>query len=251
MWHSARFLNAAADALYLLAAALALWIAAEAALRVPFMPVRVVELSGDLRHVDAARVRASLEGRVAGNFFGIELADVRRALESLPWVRRVDVRREWPDRLVARIEEHVALARWSNGELVNTFGELFAAPGQDAPLPQLAGPPGTEREAARRLVAFRSLLAPLGSEPVRVRLSARRAWQIQLANGIVLDLGRDQAKQPLEERLARFVATYPRTVAELNRRPDHIDLRYPNGFAIRVSPAATAASDVAPQRPRT
>jgi cell division protein FtsQ len=251
VWHSPRLLNAAADALYLAAAALAAWIVAEAAMRAPFMPVRTVALGGDLRHVDAERVRASLEGRVTGNFFGVELAEVRRALERLPWVRRVEVRREWPDRLVVQVEEHVALARWSGRRLVNTHGEVFEAEGHDAPLPQLAGPPGTEREVARRFLAFRSLLAPLGTEPERVQRSARGAWQIRLANGLVLELGRDQARQSLEERLARFVAAYPRTAAELDRPPEHVDLRYPNGFAIRVAPSAAAGSEAAPQGRRT
>jgi cell division protein FtsQ len=84
---------------------------------------------------------------------------------------------------------------------------------------------------------------------VRVQLSARRAWQIQLANGLVLELGRDQARQSLEERLTRFVAAYPRIAAGLDRRPEHIDLRYPNGFAIRVPRSAAAQS--APQDRRT
>jgi cell division protein FtsQ len=251
MWHSPRLLNAAADALYCAAAVIAVWIIAEAALRAPFMPVRTVALAGDLRHVDAERVRASLAGRVAGNFFGVELAEVRRALERLPWVRRVEVRREWPDRLIARVEEHVALARWSERLLVNTHGEVFEAEGHDALLPQLAGPAGTEREVARRFLAFRSLLAPLGTDPVRVQLSARGAWQIRLASGLVLELGRDQARQPLEARLARFVAAYPRTAAELDRPPEHIDLRYPNGFAIRISPSAAAGREAAPRGRRT
>jgi cell division protein FtsQ len=75
-----------------------------------------------------------------------------------------------------------------------------------------------------------------------VTLSARYAWQLRLANGIVLDLGRDQARQSLEERLARFVAAYPRAAAHLNRRIDHVDLRYPNGFSIRLPEAAAAAA---------
>jgi cell division protein FtsQ len=251
VWHSARLLNAAADALYVLAAAIAVWIAAEAALRTPRLPVRTIAVTGDLRHVDAAGVRASLEGRIRGNFFGVDLGEVQRALERLPWVRRVEVRREWPDRLVARIEEHVALARWSGAGLVNTFGEPFEAKAPDAPLPQLAGPPGTEREVARRYLAFRSLLAPLGTEPARVQLSARRAWQVTLANGVRLELGRDQARRSLEERLARFVAAYPRTAAELDRPPERVDLRYPNGFAIRVPEAAAAGGAAAPPGRRT
>jgi cell division protein FtsQ len=38
----------------------------------------------------------------------------------------------------------------------------------------------------------------------------------------------------VEARLARFVSVYDRTIARLNRRVEHVDLRYPNGFAVRI-----------------
>jgi cell division protein FtsQ len=183
--------------------------------------------------VDARAVHGQLAGRVAGNFFGMNLDEVRRLVAELPWVRRVEVRREWPDRIVVRVEEHRPLGRWSATRLVSERGELFDGT-SDAALPQLAGPPGSEREVTRRYLATRELLAPLGVEPVQVALSARYAWQVQLSNGLVLELGRDQARSPVDERLARFVAAYPRIVGSLNRRLDYVDLRYPNGFAIRV-----------------
>jgi cell division protein FtsQ len=178
-------------------------------------------------------VHGQLAGRVAGNFFGVNLDEVRHLVAELPWVRSVEVRREWPDRLVVRVEEHRPLGRWPGARLVSERGELFDGT-SDAVLPQLAGPAGSEREVTRRFLAMRELVAPLGVEPVQVALSARYAWQVKLSNGLVLELGRDQARSPVEERLARFVAAYPRIVAALNRRLDYVDLRYPNGFAIRV-----------------
>ena len=36
------------------------------------------------------------------------------------------------------------------------------------------------------------------------------------------------------ERLSRFVASYAQTLGSLNRRLEYVDLRYPNGFALRV-----------------
>jgi cell division protein FtsQ len=250
MWNNANLLNTIADALFLAATGIAVWLTAEAALRTPLVPLRTIAVVGDLRHVDVASVGSSLQGRVAGNFFGVSLGEARRSLERLPWVRRAELRREWPDRLVARIEEHVALARWTDKRLVNTFGELFDGESGDARLPELGGPPGSEREVTRRYLAFRALVAPLGTEPVRVALSARRAWQVKLANGLVLELGRDQARHPLEERLERFVAAYPRVVAQLDRPPEYVDLRYPSGFAVRA-PEAGAQDGRAPPRSRT
>jgi cell division protein FtsQ len=232
VWDNARLLNAIADLLYLAAAALVVWFVAQAAVRTPWVPVRTVVVEGSPERVDAGSVSAALEGRVTGNFFGLRLADVRRELGKLPWVRQVEARREWPDRIVVRFEEHRPLARWSdrssNHRLVNTYGELIEAE-SDAELPQLGGPAGTEREVARRYLAIRELVAPLGTEPTHVTLSARYAWQLRLANGIVLDLGRDQARQSLEARLPRHVAADPRAAAHLNQRDGNAERRPPHG----------------------
>ena len=164
---------------------------------------------------------------------------MRSAFESLPWVRKVEVRRLWPDRLQVSLEEHVALARWGadahSGRLVNTHGEVFEGElPASANLPQFAGPSGSAEEVTRRYAAFRDALAPLALEPRQVLLSARYSWQLRLSNGLTLELGRDQLKQPVLQRLERFVAYYAQTLGSLNRRLEYADLRYPSGFALRV-----------------
>jgi cell division protein FtsQ len=61
-------------------------------------------------------------------------------------------------------------------------------------------------------------------------MSARRAWQVSLEQGPTLELGREQ----VESRLARFVAAHDYVMKRLERRIDYIDLRYANGFAVRI-----------------
>jgi cell division protein FtsQ len=65
---------------------------------------------------------------------------------------------------------------------------------------------------------------------VLVRMSPRRAWQVRLESGLTLELGREH----IESRFDRFIAAYDRTVSRLQRRLDYVDLRYPNGFALRI-----------------
>ena len=146
-------------------------------------------------------------------------------------VRHVAVRRVWPGRLEISIEEHVALARWGDEALVNTHGERFVGKTQEA-LPSFIGPAGTQAEVARRYARFSAIVAPLGTKVERVVLSARHAWQLRLANGLHLALGRDP--EAAELRLQSFVAAYPATLSADGRRYEYVDLRYPNGFAVRV-----------------
>ena len=80
---------------------------------------------------------------------------------------------------------------------------------------------------------FNAVLTPLGRSTRIVVLSPRQAWQLRLDDGLTLDLGRDQANSPLQDRLQRFAATYGQAKARLHASIASIDMRYPNGFALR------------------
>jgi cell division protein FtsQ len=229
MWHEPRALNRIADLLLLLGLALALYGALHRVIHLPHFQLREIRLVSSPSHVSAVEVEELVRRSVRGNFFTLELSAVRAAFEELPWVRSADLRRRWPDGLEVALEEHVPLARWGDRGLVSVRGEIFGA-AYAGPLPLFIGPDGSAGEIAVQYEHFRRRLEPLGFRLAQVRVSERRAWQIQLEDGPTLELGRDQ----LEARLNRFVANYDRTIARLGRRIEHVDLRYPNGFAVRI-----------------
>ena len=231
MWHNPRLLNAAAGFLVGLALFAFALAGMRAALRSPLFPVRSVEVLTPPRHAPREAIERVLRREIDGNFFGARLGELRLALEQLPWVRRVEVRRVWPDRLEVTLEEHVALARWAGGGAVNTHGERFAG-SADAGLPLFVGPEGSEGELAARYPRFADLLEPLGAPLERLVLTPRYAWQLRLGNGLNLMLGRDP--ELAEQRLARFVELYDRTLGALPGPHEYVDLRYANGFAVRV-----------------
>jgi len=237
MWDNPRLLNLTANVLMALAALLFAYGALQLLLRSPLFPLREITVLGELEHADREEIAGALEG-IGGNFFAADLAAVRGRLEQVGWVRRVDARRVWPDRIEVRLEEHVAFARWGDSGFVNTFGEPFAGElnaAEQQALPLFTGPPGTEGEVARRYRRFGELLAPLGDRPERVALTPRHAWQLRLATGLQLELGRDGA-EPVEQRLERFVGAFPASLAQLGHAHfERVDLRYPNGFALRIT----------------
>jgi len=65
---------------------------------------------------------------------------------------------------------------------------------------------------------------------VLVQVTPRRAWRVKLEAGPTLELGRED----VESRLARYLDVHERTVGALKRRVDYVDLRYTNGFAVRI-----------------
>ena len=243
MWDNPKALNIASGVLLAVSGLLVAGAGVYALVRSPAFPLRSIQVVGQLEHVTQGQVIDALQGRVSGTFFTVDLTEMRRSFEAIPWVRHVEVRRQWPARLQVRLQEHRALARWARAEerrLINMQGETFVA-STEADLPTFAGPAGSEREVTRRYADFMRALEPLGVAPRQVLLSDRLAWQIRLDNGMVLLLGRDAARDPVSERLARFVQAYPSALARLEnagaRGGVRFDLRYPNGFALRVREA--------------
>jgi cell division protein FtsQ len=236
--------NAVAAALAAIALALLAYAGGSVLVESPVFLLRTIVVGGDLGRVERRDIVNALQGRVRGTFFTVDLESVRALFEDIPWVRRAELRRRWPDCLEVRIEEQVPLARWGqqrrDTQLVNADGQLFRGQ-SDAALPLLAGPAGSEAEVARRYLAFRDALAPLGLEPTQVMLSSRLAWQLRLSNGITVQLGRDSDRDRVEDRLARFVEAFPQTLARSRQRVDYVDLRYPNGFAARTTERAAEA----------
>ncbi len=240
-WDRPQLMNLIADLLFF-AASLALGYAATLAVaRLPVFPLRELVVTGSLQEVTPTQVEYAASNAVAGNFFTVNLEAVRTAFEKLPWVRKAEVRRRWPDGLDLAIEEHVAAARWKNDDgaearLVNREGEVFAA-ASNADLPLFVGPEGTAPLILERYREMQPLLEPIDRQPQSLALSPRQAWQLRLDDGVLLDLGRDQAKSRVNERLQRFTAVYRQAAERLRVRADVIDLRYPNGFAMRVARA--------------
>ncbi len=241
-WHDVRLLNAIANGLAAAAAgamvvALAAWAVQRPAFALQAVVVAPAAAGQPLQHVTHGSLRAAGATRLAGNFFTVDLGAVRESFERVPWVRRAQVRRIWPNTLHVGIEEHQPFALWHDGRIVNRQGELFAAnvaqAEADGALIELSGPPGSEAEVTRRWHELRERLAPLAIAPESLTLSSRWAWSARLDDGTVLLLGRDQGL-PIAERLERWVALQPTVQARLNREVASVDLRYPNGFSIRA-----------------
>lgn len=257
LWHQPAFLNLFADLLIVLATAALAWAALTALQRLPLFPLRELVLTGAPDLVSSAQLEHATRAAVSGNFFTVDLNAARSAYEKLPWVRKAVVSRQWPDGLKLTLEEHEAHARWrplgsftvNEGMLVNRQGELFsadvAANGKPdvKQLPQLSGPEDSVPELLQRHSEFAQALAPIQRRVEAITLSPRRAWRLELDNGVRIELGRDQERHPLAERLARFVAHYD-AIAARSGKLHTIDMRYPNGFAMSaaINPTLRPAS---------
>lgn len=243
MWHDVKTMNALAGALFglcllaLLAAGL-WWLAQRPMFSLAVIRVQALDAES-LRRVNSSTIKGTAVPRIRGNFFTANLDNVRIAFEAVPWVRRAVVRREWPDRLTVSIEEHVPLGTWGeDGRLLSVKGDVFTAnlaeAEEDGALPGFAGPDGSEKDVVTRFKDLQDWFAPAHLRPESVQLSGRYAWTVKLDSGMKIELGREQSSTTLRERVDRLIAIYPQLAEHWSNKIESVDMRYPNGLALRA-----------------
>lgn len=201
--------------------------------------INTVRLDSPLHRLTEQEVRTLLARYTESGFLGVDVQDLRDELELNPWVAHATVRRVWPDVLVINIREQQPIARWGDSALLNTAGEVFTPPlrGSEIALPALSGPNGSEALVLSQYAVFAETLSSLEMKPASVSLSQRGSWTIEVGNGPVLRLGRDDVMA----RLERLVAVYRSGLQDHLADARTIDLRYGNGFSVSKNMVTTDA----------
>ena len=210
-------------------------------------PVRRVQVDGPFQRVALPEIEAAVAESIRGGLATVDLDAVRERIEQIEWVDRAVVRRRWPDAIRVEVSEQVPAARWNDTGLLNARGELFLRNARYIPaeLPLLEGPEGSEGAVAKLYIDAQGRFIEAGLRLAGVRLDERGAWELELANGVHVRLGR----LAVEERLDRFLRLAGPLVAQRAAEIRHVDMRYTNGFSVGWS--ARSAVAVAPQEDAT
>ena len=192
-------------------------------------PVKVVHVEAELSAIEQQQVRSAIDGLVGQGMLTLDLDEVVATMRQLAWPRLVSARREWPDELVVRLVKETFVARWGDHGALNSAGEVFPGVELAADVPVLRA----EQAGGLRAVQGFQLLndAPGSSGPAIAVLEQSRSgeWQVELADGFRVALGRED----LAPRLSRFLAVHRQVLADRAAEVEWVDARYMNGVAVR------------------
>ncbi|WP_022941083.1 cell division protein FtsQ/DivIB [Psychromonas hadalis] len=196
------------------------------------VPLNALILTGNDTHITFEKVRAVLirqEDRL--NFFTVEIAQIQKELEEMPWVYSVSIRKRWPETLKIHVVEQSIVAIWNDNALLNRFGEIVNAP-PDSTMQQYVALYGNDEQANDVLTTYMKLhqLLKVGKFGITSLSSdQRQSTSLTLDNGILLRLGKEQKL----DRIQQFLTVYPLIDKKYDmNKIDYIDLRYDTGFAI-------------------
>ncbi len=163
-----------------------------------------------------------------------DIADAKRRVEALPWVRASTIERMLPDTILISIVEREPLALWqldSKLHLIDAEGEVILNDGLEnySDLLMVVGN-GAETEAS-------ALIALIGTEPALMQqvkaatwIGGRR-WNVHLKGDIVVRLPEDDA-QSAWTRLAE----YHKNHRVLDKNVTVLDLRIPDRLIVKTGP---------------
>lgn len=198
------------------------------------LPVRIITVDGAVHRLSAPILARNVTEHLQSGILTQDLRVLKSAVETVPWVRSATLRRVWPDRIELAVTEHQPMARWGKDGLVTAEGVVFRPEAESFPpgLPLLVADDAQAPRVTANYLSWRDRLGALGLRIATLALDPRGAWTLELSGGIRLELGTER----IEERLARFVRTYPQLAAA--GQAELIDVRYANGLAVRWAAGA-------------
>lgn len=194
------------------------------------LPINKIHALGTFTMVNESMLREVVAKTVTGGYFSLNVDEVQKAVEALPWVYQANVSRVWPDTIAISVTEQTALASWATGGMVNTQGTLFKPTEitKSLSLPVFDGPVGMERNMTEFYTMAKTIIEPLGLNIRQLSMDSRRAYRLILNNGIVVLLGREN----MQDRLKRFARVYKKVLATRAQDIARVDTRYSNGLAV-------------------
>jgi len=195
-----------------------------------WLPVKYVRIEGAFQYISKRKIKTVIKEKLMNGLYNVDIQQIRQLLKQLPWVRKVAVKRVWPDAIIITIKEQVAIARWGKTDLLNRQGQLFKPDNikQFTQLPLLDGPANNEKVLLSQMQKMSIALTEQKLILTEFHVSERRAWKLKLANKMEINLGSKEQKK----KFKRFLSTFALIGAEQIKKVRRVDLRYVNGYAL-------------------
>ncbi len=196
-----------------------------------FFPIDTVRAQGSFVYVTEDMLNTAIEKVDKKGFFTIDVAKVKKQIESLAWVKHASIKRVWPGTLNISVIERKPIAILQSGGVVDSTGEVFH-PDQTDSLPKNMVIFDVSVAQIKSCLNYYfdsvAMLKNMGLEVTRVTYSNRQALRYRLNNQFNLVLGNENKLY----RLNRFAKIYENNLKINNESISSIDMRYTNGFSV-------------------
>lgn len=193
-------------------------------------PVENIAIRGEFEYLDKRAIQNAVTHALSGNFVDLDLVELKKKLETDPWVYEANLKRVWPSSLEIDVVEQKAIARWGTEGYLNQYGELVLTPIDDRlnNLPRLVGERALSGEMARTYLDVAVLLSKHGLRIQDLKVDNKGSWEIVLVGDLTIVIG----QRDMMGKMNNFLYVFNAQLKPYLHRVKKIDLRYENGLAV-------------------
>ena len=186
--------------------------------------------SSELINVNKDDISKAVKYLYSKSFFDIDLNYLKNKLEKIEWVRKINVRRSYPNEIIIDIEEHTPILIWNNKMYINTYGEKFNVSKIDKNIPILISDESRINEVFTYFKLFNEKLSSrkLDFKITKIMENEIRSLTISLSSGINIQLG----SKDVNIKIPLFFEIYKSLNTRDLNKIRYIDMRYSNGFSV-------------------
>ena len=192
-------------------------------------PIKNV-ISSELINVNEDDISKAVKYLYSKSFFDIDLNYLKNKLEKIEWVRKINVRRSYPNEIIIDIEEHTPILIWNNKMYINMYGEKFNVSKIDKNIPILISDESRINEVFTYFKLFNEKLSSrkLDFKITKIMENEIRSLTISLSSGINIQLG----SKDVNNKIPLFFEIYKSLNTRDLNKIRYIDMRYSNGFSV-------------------
>lgn len=194
-----------------------------------YFPIKNVT-SSELINVNKDDISEAVKYLYSKSFFDIDLNYLKNKLEKIEWVRKINVRRSYPNEIIIDIEEHAPILIWNNKMYINKYGEKFIVSKIDKNIPTLVSDESRINEVFTYFELFNDKLSSrkLDFKITKIVENEIRSLTISLSSGINIQLG----SKDVNNKITLFFEIYKSLNTRDLKKIRYIDMRYSNGFSV-------------------
>ena len=196
-------------------------------------PVKAVVLQGNTQNITQEQIVKFMQKQPKAGLLAIDLQELQLQAKKMSWIKNVEIRKVWPDKLVFSVDEHQPVALFGNRVLTQQ-GILIQVKDKTKfnQLAQIDVDKSLQISNEKYNAIWKEFKAlKRGLELIDLELNSLQVddvenWKLSIINGLTLNIGRKSRA----DRVARFLKVYARI--DNNKQLKNIDLRYHNGLAV-------------------
>ncbi len=195
--------------------------------------VNKISISSNGNNVNTDILKTQIKKKIKlQNFFNINPLNIQKELINHPWIKKIDVYKKFPDKLIIKITERVAIAIFNDISLVDGSGNIFKKLEKKKNLLKFYADDQKEVKYIynfyKKFIKFQNL-NNIQIDISYIKINSIKEFVVRTKANNLIYFG----SKNIDERLGRFIQLYGSIELENLNNVEYFDMRYTNGVSVK------------------